>query len=113
MFLLPSKSSLTNEQVFYINLPVGGTLLALLFAFFHLHTKAGMIFLQKIKRIDYIGNAFMIASTVSTLTYGSTRWPWSSARTLVPLILGLLGLVAFMIFENSRFVLEPATPVQK
>jgi hypothetical protein len=29
---------------------------------------------------------------------------------LVPLILGLLGLVIFIIFENSRFVLEAVIP---
>jgi hypothetical protein len=65
-FILLSKSSPTHEQVFYTNLPVDSASLALLFAFLYLQTKADMSFLEKVKRIDYTGNAVLIASTVST-----------------------------------------------
>ena len=85
----------------------------MLFVFLHMEYKQEMTFLQKVKRIDYIGNLILIGSTVSTLialTYGGTRWSWSEARTLAPLIIGLLGLVVFMIFENSKFTVEPVTP---
>ena len=48
------------------------------------------------------GNAIVVASTtacVIALTWGGVVFPWSSARVLVPLVLGLVGLVALMIFE--------------
>jgi hypothetical protein len=33
------------------------------------------------------------------LTWGGIQFPWSSARVLVPLILGLLGLAGFLVYE--------------
>jgi hypothetical protein len=72
-----------------------------------------MSFSQKLRRIDYVGNILLIAATVSILyatTYGGTREPWSSWRIIVPLVLGLLGLVGFVFLENSKFILEPVVP---
>jgi hypothetical protein len=85
----------------------------MLFSFLHVKTNTTMTFLQKIKRIDYIGNTILVSSTVSTLialTYGGTRWSWSSPHTLISLIFGLQGLLLFIAFESSPFVLEPVTP---
>jgi len=62
-----------------------------------------MTFVQKIKRIDYTGNTILISSTVSTLislTYGGTRWSWSSPRTLIS-IFGLLGLLLLIAFSSA------------
>ena len=42
-----------------------------------------MIFVQKLKRIDYGGNIIIIGSTVSilyALTYGGTRYAWSDGH---------------------------------
>lgn len=99
--------------VFYINLPVGGAALVLLFLFLHVNYKKDMSFKERIKRIDFIGNGIIMASTVSVLmalTYAGSRYPWSSWRTLVPLLLGIGGLFLFMAFENSRFPRDPVTP---
>ena len=44
----------------------------------------------------------MIGSTTSVvigLTWGGVRYPWSSARVLSPLVIGLVGLGVFMIYE--------------
>jgi len=68
---------------------------------------------QKLKRIDYIGNLLLIASTVSVLyalTYGGGVLPWSSWRIIFPLVIGLVGLVIFMFYENLSFVKEPVVP---
>ncbi|KAJ5457347.1 Major facilitator superfamily domaingeneral substrate transporter [Penicillium desertorum] len=70
-------------------------------------------FSQKVKRIDYIGNILIMGATAAVLcalTYGGSRYAWSSWRIIVPLVLGLVGLAIFMIFEQSRFCREPVVP---
>ncbi|KAG8964859.1 hypothetical protein FRC05_003564 [Tulasnella sp. 425] len=58
------------------------------------------------------GNALIMGSTVATviaLTWGGTTHPWSSYQVMVPLILGLVGLVVFFIYE-AKFAEEPVVP---
>ena len=50
------------------------------------------------------GNFLIIASSTScaiALTWGGIRFPWSSANILVPLILGLVGIIAFLVYEAT------------
>ncbi|PYI00035.1 multidrug resistance protein fnx1 [Aspergillus ellipticus CBS 707.79] len=99
--------------VFYINLPVGGVSLAMIFLFLHVKTVKDMSLAQKLRRIDYTGNVVLIASTVSVLfalTYGGTKYDWSSWHIVVSLVLGLLGLVLFVALENSPWIREPVVP---
>jgi hypothetical protein len=35
------------------------------------------------------------------LTFGGINFPWSSAHILAPLVIGLVGLVAFIIYEAT------------
>ncbi|KAL6857588.1 hypothetical protein ACO1O0_005029 [Amphichorda felina] len=99
--------------VFYINLPIGGASMIMILLFLQVKYKKEMSFAQKLGRIDYIGNLLLIASTVSVLyamTYGGTREPWSSWRTILPLVLGLLGLCLFVWVETLSFIKEPVVP---
>lgn len=100
--------------VFYINLPFGGVCTILLFFVLHTpHTAYGS-FLNKAKRIDFFGNFLLAASVGSVLyalTYGGTRYPFSNAGVIVSLVLGLLGHVAFLIFEASPWCREPVMPM--
>ena len=85
----------------------------MLFFSLHLNYQKEMTFLQKIKRIDYGGNLIIIGSTVSVLyalTYGGTRYAWSDGHVLAPLVIGLVGLVGFVLYENAPVVIEPVTP---
>ncbi|KAI1261695.1 MFS general substrate transporter [Xylariaceae sp. FL1019] len=103
----------TWRWVFYINLPICGVSASLLFAFLHLNHNRAQSVSHRLRRIDYFGNAILIASVTAVLialTYGGTRYSWSEWRVLVPLILGLLGLGAFLLFESSRWCSEPITP---
>ncbi|KAK0629904.1 major facilitator superfamily domain-containing protein [Bombardia bombarda] len=74
--------------VFYINLPIGGLALAIIFAFLHVGQRgdmAGLSPLARLRRIDYVGNGILIGSSVSmliALTYAGTRYPWQSWQTL-------------------------------
>src|ERR1700733_1677853 len=59
------------------------------------------------KKIAHSGNAIIIASTASvilSLTWGGVKYPWSSYRVVVPLVLGLAGIASFMLYE---FFLAP------
>lgn len=39
-------------------------------------------------------------------------YPWSSYRVIVPLVLGMLGLVGFLVFESSpRLASQPTVPL--
>ena len=65
--------------------------------------------LEKLKRVDWIGNFIFIASSTSfliPLTWGGVQYPWDSWRTLVPLLIGLLGMVGFCVYER-KVAIEP------
>lgn len=104
----------TWRWIFYLNLPIAGVSLVLLFFFLQVkYTKDSVK--NMLRRIDLIGNALLIASVVAILlaiTYGGVEWPWSSWRALVPLILGLAGLVGFLALESSGLILEPTMPMR-
>jgi hypothetical protein len=71
--------------------------------------------LNKIKRVDLGGNALLVASVVAVLialTWGGTVYEWSSYQTLVPLILGLVGIGAFLCIESTTLIPEPTMPLR-
>ncbi|RDL36049.1 putative multidrug resistance protein fnx1 protein [Venustampulla echinocandica] len=92
---------------------VGGVSMVMIFLFLRVQSNKEMSFAQKLRRIDYVGNLLLIASTVSilyALTYGGALTPWSSWRIILPLVVGLVGLGVFMFFETLKFVKEPVMP---
>jgi hypothetical protein len=69
----------------------------------------------RLKRIDYIGTLILVGSVTSVLiglSYGGTVYPWSDARIIVSLIVGILGLVAFHTYEAAGWVKYPTLPEQ-
>lgn len=88
--------------VFYLGLPVSGVALVLLVMFLRVHHDKESTIIDKLKRLDYVGNALLLLSMVSTLvalTYAGTLRAWSSWRTIMPLALGLTGMIAFHFYE--------------
>ncbi|KAJ7139633.1 major facilitator superfamily domain-containing protein [Mycena epipterygia] len=64
---------------------------------------------EKVRRIDWIGNFIIVASTASAvigLTWGGVAFPWTSFRVLLPLCLGFSGMAGFIFYEKSY----PAEP---
>lgn len=58
---------------------------------------------DKLRRVDWIGTVLFIGSTTSFLipiTWGGVSYAWDSWRVLVPLIIGIVGLVVFVVFEE-------------
>ncbi|TVY81694.1 Efflux pump FUS6 [Lachnellula suecica] len=88
--------------VFYINLPIGGVSLVMLFVFLKMkHRRIGTV-TERLRRVDFPGHAILIASVVSILiplTWGGTTYDWSSYHVLVPLLLGFAGLFLFGGYE--------------
>ena len=107
--------SSTWRWVFYINLPIGGLSLVVMFLFLRVnYVNEGSLW-DKLRRIDLVGNGILMAGTTAilyALTYAGSVYPWSSWHTLVPLLLGFLGLGLFAGYEASGFVSEPVMPVR-
>ena len=58
---------------------------------------------EQLRRVDWIGSVLFVGSTTSFLipiTWGGVSYAWDSWHTLVPLIIGLVGLIIFVIFEE-------------
>ncbi|CAF3600843.1 hypothetical protein FGSG_01584 [Fusarium graminearum PH-1] len=105
----------TWRWVFYLNLPLGGIAIIVTYFFLNLQYDRTQSTMEKLKRIDYIGNAILIGSSISiliALTWAGPVHPWSDARILLPLILGILGLVGFIIYEGSGIPSEPVMPIR-
>ncbi|KAL9095161.1 MAG: hypothetical protein Q9165_002417 [Trypethelium subeluteriae] len=106
-----SAVRVTDEDrwIFEINIPFGVISLVMVPLFIRLQTVPGSL-KEKLLKIDWAGIAFFIAAATSfliPLTWGGVQYAWSSWRTLIPLILGTAGLIAFAVFE--RFV--PTFPI--
>lgn len=103
----------TWRWIFYLNLPIGGVTLLMQFFFLNIVYNKRLSVKQKFRQIDWIGNLILITSVVSiliALSWSNTRYPWSSWRIILPLILGIAGIVLFHAYEASRFCLQPTIP---
>ncbi|KAI0834230.1 MFS general substrate transporter [Hypoxylon sp. FL0890] len=101
--------------VFYINLPVGAVAFVLLFLFLRVKWDRSATAYEKLRRLDYVGNGILIASTVSiliALTWADVLYTWGSWHILVPLLVGVGGLMMFVAFEGLPFVAEPVMPLR-
>ncbi|RPD77150.1 MFS general substrate transporter [Lentinus tigrinus ALCF2SS1-7] len=97
--------------LFYLNLPISGVAGGLVFIFLKLPTPPGA-FTEKIKRLDWVGNALVIGGTAActiALTWGGVIAPWNSAKVLVPLIIGLVVLGLFLLWE-AKWATYPMVP---
>ncbi|KAI4525345.1 MFS general substrate transporter [Schizophyllum commune Loenen D] len=97
--------------IFYMNLPIAGVASVLVGVLLNLPTPPGSM-KEKLAKIDWIGNVIVIGSTTSAaigLTWGGVTAPWDSAQTLAPLIIGLVGLVFFMVYE-AKWAKNPLVP---
>jgi MFS family permease len=105
----------TWRWVFYINLPIGGLTFVLLLIFLRVECEKEMSLSQKLKRIDFVGNAILMASTTAilyALTYRGSRYSWSSTIVLLPLIFGMAGLGLFILFEHQEWAQESVIPLR-
>ncbi|KIJ59634.1 hypothetical protein HYDPIDRAFT_100308 [Hydnomerulius pinastri MD-312] len=89
--------------LFYLNLPICAIAALLVLILLDLPTPKGS-FRDKFVSLDWAGNILVVGSSISctlALTWGGVTAPWNSVRVLAPLIIGLVGLVAFFIYEAT------------
>ncbi|CAO3652070.1 unnamed protein product [Cunninghamella blakesleeana] len=105
--------NITWRWCFYINLPIGGAAIILLFFFLDLPTQKSSL-IAKLKRIDYLGTLIILIAALLfllALNFGSDLYPWTSAAVLVPLIVSFILIILFIIVE-SKFAKEPIVPLR-
>ncbi|KUJ24136.1 MFS general substrate transporter [Mollisia scopiformis] len=88
--------------IFWINLPFIGLGSIALILFLRINKTPGKI-MDKVKNFDWIGSVIFTAATVSFLvpmTWGGVMYSWSSWHTLVPLLIGVAGIIGFGFYER-------------
>ncbi|KAK7973234.1 MFS general substrate transporter [Apiospora saccharicola] len=101
--------------VFWMNLPIGGVALVLLYFVLHVHYDKEMPLAQKLRRIDWLGNGLLMAGTIAmlyALSYAGVRYSWDSWHTLVPLLIGFLIVVSFFIWEGLELSADLVMPLR-
>lgn len=97
----------------WLNLPLGWLTLGLMFLFLHIDAPKPLTVSQGLKRVDWVGNLLLIGSVVSiliALSWADSKYPWGPWHILVPLILGVVALGEFHVFEASSFCSNPTFP---
>ncbi|PGH15377.1 hypothetical protein AJ80_05561 [Polytolypa hystricis UAMH7299] len=92
----------TWRWIFWLNLPLSGVSILCLLPIKQQRT-ANKGVKAAIKEFDWVGNFLLPASTVSLLlplTMGGRLYDWSSFRVILPLVLGVCGLLAFGFYER-------------
>ncbi|KAL7907579.1 major facilitator superfamily domain-containing protein [Trichoderma velutinum] len=99
--------------VFFINLPIAATALVLHILFLRVNYDRETSITAKLKKIDYFGNGILIGSIVAVLialSWGGSKYAWSSYHIIVPLVLGVVGMVIFHWYETMPWVKNPTLP---
>lgn len=83
--------------VFLVNVPIGLVALAMVLAFLHLPR-----FEHHRVRIDWWGATSVVVALVPLLLVAEQgrTWGWTSAASITCIVVGLVGIVAFLIIEN-------------
>ncbi|KAF2216152.1 hypothetical protein CERZMDRAFT_64621 [Cercospora zeae-maydis SCOH1-5] len=92
----------TWRWLFYINLPFCAIALAIV-PFVLRYQRPENTIQDKLSSVDWIGSGAFITGMTAFLvgvTWGGTQYPWSSAATLVPLIVGLAIVFLTGIYER-------------
>lgn len=99
--------------VFWLNLPIGGVSIVALSVFLQVKYNKEMTVTDKLRTLDYGGSVIFVGSTISlliALTWAGTLYAWSSVQVVVPLVLGVVGLGCFLIYE-AYFAAVPIMPL--
>lgn len=97
----------TWRWCFWLNLPICGIALPMSFFFVKLHTERRSL-LEKLRMVDWTGGFIFIGSLTTALvaiSNGGIEHPWDGWRTLVPLIIGIVGTIVSLFYERyvARF----------
>ena len=93
-----------QRWIFWINLPFCGLAFIMIPLFLKLHYRTESL-VSKLKKVDWLGSVVFVASMTSILvplTWGGVMYPWDHVKTIVPLVIGLVG-IWFFIYSSIRF----------
>lgn len=97
--------------IFWFKLPICGVGIVMTVLFLKLKGKDGSIFSQ-LRRFDTVGYILLSGSVTSVfipVIWDGVMFSWSSWHRLVPLILEIVGMIAFLFYEN--WVEQPLGPL--
>jgi len=102
--VLTRSRHLTWRWSFYINLPIGGFTIIMIFLFLHLESppQEKTTVFAKFLRLDPLGLLFFVPSIVClilALQWGGTSYAWSSPRVIGLLVTFAITMVIFLIIE--------------
>ncbi|KAF8936963.1 hypothetical protein BGZ47_009233 [Haplosporangium gracile] len=97
------SDNVTWRWAFYINLPVGAAGMVLLVMFLHMNRPKNLSLATAMRSLDYAGITLLIVAIIMILlglNWGAdAKYAWDSAVILCLLIIGVLGMVAFLVNE--------------
>ncbi|KAJ5703779.1 Efflux pump dotC [Penicillium malachiteum] len=106
-------TDVTWRWCFYLNLPIGGVSLAILFLFLHIETPKTPL-IAGLRTIDWIGTFLIIGGTLMFLfglEFGGVNYPWASASVICLIIFGVVvWVLAF--FAEWKIAKYPIIPLR-
>ncbi|KAI1115295.1 MFS general substrate transporter [Nemania sp. NC0429] len=97
---------------FYLHVVTGGLGLVYLVLFLDLKHQPKP-WKEALASIDYPGIVVFQGSVTALLlglVFGGVVFPWNSANTIVPLVVGGVGWIMFHVWESTRFCRNPIVP---
>ncbi|KAJ6498098.1 MFS general substrate transporter [Mycena vitilis] len=98
--------------LFYLNIFVCGLAFALVYSLVRVDAPPSESLKKRTRLLDWPGMLLIVASSTSiivALTWSGVQYPWASSHVLVPLLVGFLGLVVFILYEQ-KVATNPITP---
>ncbi|KAI0739191.1 Mfs1.1 [Daedaleopsis nitida] len=93
----------TWRWLFYLNLPLCAIAFIVCLLFLRLRKPTIESYSAAFMAIDWVGNGIIIGSASSciiALTWAGIQYPWSSVQVIVPLVIGLVGLPAALLYDK-------------
>ncbi|KAI8189002.1 Efflux pump dotC [Colletotrichum sp. SAR 10_75] len=105
-------SQVTWRWCFYINLPISGVGIIILFFVLKLHNPRTPV-VKGLKAIDWIGTVTIIGGTIMFLfglEFGGVTYPWSSPTVICLIVFGILTIGLFTVNE-WKYARYPVIPM--
>lgn len=93
--------NVTWRWILWINLPFAGVSFVMIPLFLKLNQRVEGVG-EKLRRVDWVGVVVFVGSMTAVLipiTWGGVMYDWGSWRTVVPLVVGFVGLIGFAVWE--------------
>ncbi|KAF3762099.1 MFS general substrate transporter [Cryphonectria parasitica EP155] len=111
----------TWRWCFYINLPIGGVIMVLLFFFLHLpdHPGSNVPFKERIRQVNALGFVCLVPGIIClclVLQWGGTTYSWGDGRIIGLFVVAFLLLIGFILVQvwlPDQAIMPPRVFVQR